>query len=432
MFYEDLFVLCKKMKAIKKITVSDTVLLNLISTVLIIAITVGCKSKPASKEDKIDVKKGTFAYDLEFLNRHYTDLVVLEDGKSGIIVAPALQARVMTSTANGPEGQSFGWINYDLIASGERLEHFNPLGGEERFWLGPEGGQFSIYFKAGTAFEFNNWYVPKELDTESFELLSSTSSTAHFEKKMQLVNYSGTTFDIKVDRSISLLPPSEMRNTLGITLPESVKAVGFETVNTLMNTGQNTWDKDSGMLSVWILSMFNPSDSTTVIIPFKAGDTTRLGKIATDDYFGKVAEDRLVLADSVLLFKADGRERGKIGISPLRARPFMGSFNAGNNVLTIARFTLPEGKTDYVNSQWAYQENPFKGDAVNAYNDGPLEKGSQLGPFYELESSSPAAALQPGEKLTHVHQTYHFEGDLKTLNTIALQLLGISLENLKL
>ncbi|MBT8185167.1 MAG: hypothetical protein KJN76_10015, partial [Eudoraea sp.] len=161
------------MKGIKKIIVGETVVLNLISVGLILLFSVGCKSKKESETLKIDVKKGTFAYDLDFLNRYYNDLVVLGDGESSIIIAPALQARVMTSTANGPEGQSFGWINYDLIASGERLEHFNPLGGEERFWLGPEGGQFSIYFKPGTAFEFNNWYVPKELDTESFDLLSS-------------------------------------------------------------------------------------------------------------------------------------------------------------------------------------------------------------------------------------------------------------------
>ena len=420
------------MKALKKITVRNTLLLNLISGVLMIGLSIGCKSKQDAKEDKIDLKKGSFAYDLDFLNRYYNDLVVLENDKSSIIIAPSLQARVMTSTANGREGQSFGWINYDLIASGERLEHFNPLGGEERFWLGPEGGQFSIYFKPGTSFEFNNWYVPKELDLEPFDLLSNTTSKAHFEKHMRLLNYSGTIFDIKVDRTISLLSPDRILNTLGLTLPENAKVVGFETSNTLKNTGKNSWNKDSGMLSVWILSMFNPSDRTTVIIPFKAGDTTKFGKIATDDYFGKVAEDRLTLTDSILLFKADGQERGKIGISPLRAKPFMGSFNAGSNVLTIAHFTLPEGETDYVNSQWAYQENPFKGDVINAYNDGPLEEGSQLGPFYELESSSPAAALQPGEELTHVHQTYHFEGDRKSLNGIALQLLGISLDSLKL
>jgi hypothetical protein len=55
----------------------------------------------------------------------------------------------MTSTANGRNEFSYGWINYKLIGSGEKSEHINAYGGEERIWLGPEGGQFSVYFAKG-------------------------------------------------------------------------------------------------------------------------------------------------------------------------------------------------------------------------------------------------------------------------------------------
>jgi len=108
----------------------------------------------------------------------------------------------------------------------------------------------------------------------------------------------------------------------------------------------------------------------------------------------------------------------------------MGSYDAVNKVLTVAKFTLSEGETDYVNSQWALQEHPFAGDAVNSYNDGPLDDGTQLGPFYELESSSPAAALIPEGSTVHMHQTYHFVGNEKSLDEIAVQLFGISLKEL--
>ena len=77
---------------------------------------------------------------------------------------------------------------------------------------------------------------------------------------------------------------------------------------------------------------------------------------------------------------------------------------------------LPEGKTDYVNSKWEIQKDPFSGDAINAYNDGPVEDGTQMGPFYELESSSPAANLKPGEKLLHRQRIFHFEGSEKQLS----------------
>lgn len=54
-----------------------------------------------------------------------------------------------------------------------------------------------------------------------------------------------------------------------------------------------------------------------------------------------------------------------------------------------------------------------------------------MGPFYELESVSPAAFLKPGESLIHHHAVFHFTGDEKGLNTIAEKVLGVSLESIK-
>ncbi|HUF10023.1 MAG TPA: DUF6786 family protein, partial [Rhodothermales bacterium] len=53
-----------------------------------------------------------------------------------------------------------------------------------------------------------------------------------------------------------------------------------------------------------------------------------------------------------------------------------------------------------------------------------------LGPFYELETSSPAAALAPGEELTHVHRTFHFQGPEGALDSIARHTLGVSLQRI--
>lgn len=406
--------------------------------VLLLAISLmGCKTdkgqpKSSEQEQKAVYKKGSFGYDKAFLSEHYKDLVVLENGVSSVLVSPELQGRVMTSTAGGDAGQSFGWINYDLIASGESKEHFNPTGGEERFWLGPEGGQYSLYFKKGAQFEFQDWYVPKELDTEPFALVGSTKEEARFEREMKLENYSGTIFNLLVQRTITLIGKDQASTELGVRIPDAVNMVGFASENSLTNTGSQAWTKESGLPSIWILSMLNSSDETTITIPFKKGSESDLGKKVTDDYFGKVSEDRLKVMDSVLFYKADGQSRGKIGISPERALPVLGSYDAKNKVLTIAKFSLPEGRTDYVNSLWEIQDQPFKGDAVNAYNDGPLEDGGQLGPFYELESSSPALALKPGERDTHRHQTYHFIGDVKYLDVLSKEILGVPISEIKL
>ena len=40
----------------------------------------------------------------------------------------------------------------------------NVFGGEDRFWLGPEGGQFALYFKARDPFDFDHWQVPAAFD----------------------------------------------------------------------------------------------------------------------------------------------------------------------------------------------------------------------------------------------------------------------------
>jgi hypothetical protein len=177
--------------------------------------------------------------------------------------------------------------------------------------------------------------------------------------------------------------------------------------------------------------MLNSDDSTTIVIPVKNTDSLSGVKTITDDYFGKVPSDRLIKKDDLLLFKADGNHRSKIGISPYAALPLAGSYDSKNGVLTISQFSLHPGVTDYVNSLWKMQDDPFGGDAVNAYNDGPID-GKQMGKFYELESSSPAAALSPGAQITHFHRTMHFKGPKEKLDQLSVRLFGVHLSDLSL
>jgi hypothetical protein len=99
-------------------------------------------------------------------------------------------------------------------------------------------------------------------------------------------------------------------------------------------------------------------------------------------------------------------------------------------VLTVTLFDL-DSKATFLNQEWRTDKDPFSGDAVNAYNDGKLANGTQMGPFYEIESVSPAAFLKPGEKLSHRHSVFHFTGDKAELNQIALKTLGISLDDIQ-
>jgi hypothetical protein len=373
----------------------------------------------------------TFADDLAFLRKH-TSVIVLGDefDGAGVVVAPEYQGRVMTSSAAGGKGKSFGFINRKVVAARQVQPHMTVVGGEDRFWLGPEGGQFGLYFPPGAPYDFEHWQVPEPLDWGAWPITERNAAHVRFVKDMVLKNHLGTELRVRVDRRVGLLSPKEVADHLGIPLPAGAAAVGYESENTITNIGTAAWTKKTGLPSVWILGMFQPSPTTTVVLPFKPGPEKTLGKIVNDAYFGKIPSSRLRIEKNVLLFSGDGKERGKIGIPAPRALPVAGSYDATNGVLTLVQYTLPSGGA-YVNSMWEEQKTPYGGDVVNSYNDGPPAPGKDpLGPFYELESSSPGAELGPGKSLTHFHRTIHVQGAVTSLDAIAKQQLGIGISEI--
>jgi Family of unknown function (DUF6786) len=374
-----------------------------------------------------------FGGDLAFLRQH-TEVVVLSDpsGQAQVVVAPRYQGRIMTSTARGPRGTSFGWVNRELIASGQVQKHINVFGGEDRLWLGPEGGQFSLFFAPGVPFDLEHWFTPAVFDTEPFAVVSQSADRVLCRRDIQLTNYSGTPFHLEADREVRLVPVTDALAKFGLSLPQGVSAVGFESVNTVKNLGDQAWKKETGLVSIWILGMLDASPQTTVVIPFVPGPESELGPVVNDAYFGKVPADRLIEGNGVLYFRADAKHRAKIGLPPRRAKSILGSYDAAHQSLTLVQLTRPAGATDYVNSMWEIQKEPFGGDVINSYNDGPAQPGAkQMGQFYELESSSPALALAPGASATHVHQTLHIQGGEKQLDPIARAALGVSLAEIK-
>jgi len=375
----------------------------------------------------------TFGDDLAFLKKH-KEVIVLSDssGTMQVAVVPDYQCRIMTTTADGAEGTSFGWVNRELIESGKFQQHINVFGGEDRFWIGPEGGQFSVFFAKGSSFDLDHWFTPPSVDTEPFKLVSQKQDRVRCRRDIQLTNYSGTNFKLQVNREIRLLTVKDIQHHLGITLCPRLKAVGFESMNSITNTGKESWKKESGLLSIWILGMLNASSSTTIVIPFKKGPESDLGPLVNDAYFGKVPSDRLVVKDSLVFFAADANYRSKIGVSPRRCKSLLGSYDAVNHVLTVVQYTLPKGTTEYVNSMWKIQDNPFGGDVVNSYNDGPSAPGKpQMGRFYELETSSPALALKPRERATHTQRTVHIQGEEEDLDAIAHTVFGVGIDDIK-
>jgi hypothetical protein len=363
-----------------------------------------------------------------------SELIVLSDerGRASIAVWPATQGRVLTSSVAGLGGLGFGWFNRELIASGEIRQHINAVGGEDRIWLGPEGGQFSIFFAPGAPFDLDHWYTPAPIDTEPFDIVAKSANAIRFRRAFPLSNFSGTRFEVQMEREVRLLSSSQVWKGLGIGAPNEVEVVGYESENKLTNVGADRWKEDSGLLSLWVLGQFQSTPQTTIVLPIRGGSQDELGIPVTSDYFGEVPDDRIAVGETAVFFKADSNYRSKLGLSLQRAMGILGSYDGLNRVLTIVQYSQPSQFAKYVNSAWKIQENPYNGDVANCYNDGPPAPGqAQLGSFYELESSSPARELSPNESVEHTHRTLHLVGPDEQLDAICMAALGVRLAEVR-
>jgi hypothetical protein len=179
-----------------------------------------------------------------------------------------------------------------------------------------------------------------------------------------------------------------------------------------------------------MLDMFNPGPGAVTFIPFNEGDEKALGKVVTSDYFGDVPADRLKIQGKMIFLKTDGKFRSKLGLNAKRTTKIAGNYDPDSKRLTITTFDVDKNSV-YLNQEWNPEKDPLFGDAMNAYNDGPLEDGSIMGPFLELESVSPAAFLKPLHSLNHMHTVYHFIGEETVLNPITEKLFGTTINSIK-
>jgi hypothetical protein len=391
-----------------------------------------CSSGNKKEKNMKDYAKGTFGYDLNYLSSKDTGLVVLsgDSGKSQIIVSAKYQAKVFTSAVDGLDGTGMGFVNYKFFDAGKTDEHMNGFGGENRFWLGPEGGRYSVYFAKDSTQVFDHWHTPKPFDIEPWNVVSADRKTVSFKKEMEVTNYLGNRLKLQVDRSIALIERSEIASGLNVQLHPDVRTVGYRTDNTIVNLNDFEWTKETGTICIWMLDMFNPAPRAVTFIPFNAGSEAELGKTVTSNYFGEIPADRLKVTDRMIFLKTDGAYRSKIGLNAKRTKAIAGNYDPDSKRLTIMTFDVDKDAT-YLSQEWNPDKDPLTGDAMNAYNDGPLADGSIMGPFLELESVSPAAFLKPMQSLSHKHTVYHFTGEENDLNPITEKLFGVSVNDIK-
>ena len=376
--------------------------------------------------------ENSFEQDAKFLSDHYEFHTLKNEDGGRAIVIPDLQGRTMTSASKGEQGQSYGFINYDAFGQ-EHDPQINLFGGEDRVWISPEGGQFSVFFDPDVPMDFAHWRTPKILDSTPYDVVEKNDSMITTKQSTALMNMSGYVFDIELKRTVELLSKESAAKRMNVAV-DGVSLVAHESRNTLTNTGDKTWQQETGLIGLWSICMSKPSPGATLLIPFRKGDESELGTIVTSNYFGELDSKRLVVNEElgVISLLGDGDYRSKLGLSEKRALPFLGSWDSRRNILTVVQFNMPETASHgYTNNLWEHQADPYCGDVINGYNDGPNESGGKLGGFYELETVSPAYALTPGESRTHIQRTIRIEGERGKLDAISKTVLGVSLDQIE-
>ena len=376
-----------------------------------------------------------FGEDLAFIKRFFSTQVLSNSDGATLFCVAELQGRTMTSSSNGNEGVSYGYINYANVEKGLVDPQINLVGGEDRIWISPEGGQYSVFFEPGSKdMDFASWRTPPCIDSEPFELIDTQADSLTYQKHSSVTNMSGFTFEFTLERKVTLLSRNAVVDGLETDIPDSIQLAGYVSDNKITNTSDTPWVHETGLIGLWAICMNPPAPNAVLMVPYKKGDDAELGQIVTADYFGKLSGDRLKVDEELglVFLRGDGDFRSKLGISHPRASSRLGSWNPETGVLSVVDFNLPESApAGYTNNLWIHQDDPFKGDVINAYNDGPNDSGGKLGGFFELETISPALPLKKDESYTHTTRIVRFEGARDQLDQMAQTLFGANLTQIE-
>lgn len=340
----------------------------------------------------------------------------IEGEKKHLWISPKHQGRILAVEAPFLRGASPSWIHHAALSAAELRPKFNPFGGADRIWFGPEGGRFGLFFDADTPPGTPGaWRVPAALDREPFPLVRRSADSAFFRRTMELSNRAGTRFTLVLEREIRLLSNTQALAALPELLNFANDVLAYESRNKVTNVGTDPWTAPEGLLSIWIIGLFEATERTVAMLPLNdTGSRLGLGAIQQGT-IGGIPDDRLRVSGSTVFFRVDGAAKGKIGLSPRHSTGFAGAYDPDVGLLTLIQFSPLVENDPYINTAWDDSSPPFGGDCVNIYNGQPEQINGRGKGFFELESSSPALDLAHGAHHTHIHRTFHFVGSPEVL-----------------
>lgn len=395
---------------------------------------------------------------IEFLESKTKVLELCNNLGARVAVCPEWNGRVMTSSADGLDGDSFGLIHVAGIEKGHQESGYDFFGGEDQFSLAPEGGPFSLFYE-----------VPPEIPLIQTQPLHRTfgfhegpfeidqappDPQIRLRRNMKMRNLVGATFDLDIIRTARLTNREDLEDLFGETLANTLDQrdlsyVSYQTTTSLINRN-GPFSKNTGLVSIRIRGMFNSTSNHVVLLPFKSGDEANAEPTVDIDYFGMAPHGHLRLLSRMLLLRADGKYRCRIGVSRKRVMACFGAVDFRSGVLTLIHFSLPPNPIEYYynnndlrlpsdldsrdfakvreyfltetlrpkenrndHPQPDFLESAYNGNVLRVFTNGPSD--GFFCPYYKFDVFSPASELQKNEHLTHTQHTLHINADRATL-----------------
>jgi len=320
-----------------------------------------------------------------------TTVVELYDQLGGrVAVCPEWNGRVLTSTFDGLDGNSFGCINIWAIDA----EDFVNFGGEDQWTISP-------------------------LDM-SFTVDSINEHNAVLQRTLRMADANGTYVEFNLSRSISLLSRQKIGTWFGDVVAdaltqEDVSVVCFRTENTVRS-------QEKSCIASRQRGMFNACLHTFIIISTPPENFMANPLTVDIDYLGGSPHGRIRHLPGATLVRADGLGRCQATMPFSTAPPVFGAIDIRFGTLMLWTFDVPE------TPEREWDEN---GDIVRIYNHGrPHTGGLDWPTYYETNCFSAARELLPENSLTYRQCTLHLNAGNDILSDLVRQIFDISLDKI--
>lgn len=314
-----------------------------------------------------------------------TSIVELYDQLGGrVAVCPEWNGRVLTSTCDGLDGNSFGYVNVQAIDA----EDFENFGGEDLWTISP-------------------------IDL-SFTVESIKENKTVLQRTLRMADANGKSVEFHLSRSISLLSRPKIGTAFGDAVADSLKqedvsVVAFRSENTIQS-------QEKVSVASRQRSMSNACPHTFIVVPTPPENFMPKPLPIDIDYLGGSPHGRIRHISGALLIRADGHGRCQATIPFSAVPPVFGAVELRSGTLTLWTFDVPEKSEEE--------------DVIRIYNHGqPRTGGSDWSTYYEINNFSVVRELLPGNALSYCQCTLHLNAGNDILGGLVGQIFDVSLDN---